>query len=203
MSIMNKLLGDIVEASGGEITNSGSRNGLLRDWLDAESQVCVPLWQPNGVNQQLSINAPVTPGVDVRFTLVISAVADSIDTIFDTSERTRVRLLSVGTWDIAGGSLMVNGLSVSDNDPLPSVGSIVKCVFTSSTITNLLYIGSFGGTGVFSSQSIYDLSIGDGSVYNFPLDDGFANNPTARNLGSGADGTFINNDAASWGERCE
>lgn len=32
---MNKLLAEIVIASGGTVTNAGNRNQLLRDWLNA------------------------------------------------------------------------------------------------------------------------------------------------------------------------
>lgn len=35
MSIMNKLLADIVVAYGGTVSNPSNRNQLLRDWLDA------------------------------------------------------------------------------------------------------------------------------------------------------------------------
>lgn len=203
MSNMNKLLGDIVEASGGVVTNAGNRNGLLKDWLDAVGQVCEPLWQPNGVNQQLSINIPIVPGDTISFNLIVSATTSSRDSIFDTADRVRVRLESAGVWDFAGGSLTVDGANVNDGDNLPPLGSVVNCTFTSTSTTTLLYIGSFNGLGVFSAQPVYNLSINDGSIYNYPLDDGFVNNPVARNLGSGTDGTFINNDSGAWGERCE
>jgi len=167
------------------------------------SEVCVPIWQPNGINQQLSVSIPVSIGTTISFTLVVSDVKDTTDTIFDTAERVRVRLLSSGVWDVANGSLFVDGVATPGNSALPPLGSVVNCVFMSSVVTNLMYIGSFLGSGVFSSQSIYNLSIDGGAIYNYPLDDGFTNNPTARNLGSGADGAFVNNDAGAWGERCE
>lgn len=44
------------------------------------------------------------------------------------------------------------------------------------------------------------LIINDGAIYNFPIDDGWANNPIMRNTGSGANGTFVNMTEASWVE---
>jgi hypothetical protein len=35
MRAMNKILSDIVIASGGTVTNPNNRNQLLRDWLTA------------------------------------------------------------------------------------------------------------------------------------------------------------------------
>lgn len=54
--------------------------------------------------------------------------------------------------------------------------------------------------GYFKSGLSYNHKINDGSVYNFPMDDGWSNNPTMRNTGSGADGAFINMTEASWVE---
>lgn len=53
-------------------------------------------------------------------------------------------------------------------------------------------------SGSRSNISVIDLIYSDGSVYNFPMDDGWSNNPTMRNTGTGADGTFINMTEAAW-----
>ena len=50
--------------------------------------------------------------------------------------------------------------------------------------------------GFLMAGRIYDYSDSLGNV--LPLDDSFANNPTARNTGSGADATYINATEASW-----
>ena len=54
-------------------------------------------------------------------------------------------------------------------------------------------------SGEFFNGLVYDVLINDGSVYNFPMDDGWANNPVMRNVGTGADGTFFNMTLPSWG----
>lgn len=55
-------------------------------------------------------------------------------------------------------------------------------------------------SGEFFNGLVYDVLINDGSVYNFPMDDGWTNNPTMRNTSTGADGTFVNMTEAAWVE---
>ena len=55
-------------------------------------------------------------------------------------------------------------------------------------------------SGSYGLVAIFDADFNNEAFY--PLDDGFANNPTARNT-LGADGSFENMTSAAWSTRCD
>ena len=61
-------------------------------------------------------------------------------------------------------------------------------------------IDAVAGAPWYANVIIYDITANGGAVYNFPCDDGWSNNPTMRNIGSGADGSFVNMTEAAWVE---
>lgn len=72
-----------------------------------------------------------------------------------------------------------------------------------STVNDFGFTFDVVGSQALSSYAlgfIWSLSFNDGSIYNFPMDDGWQNNPAMRNTGSGADGTFVNMTEAAWQE---
>jgi hypothetical protein len=55
-------------------------------------------------------------------------------------------------------------------------------VFTATGNTSIRYIGSAaGGTSHRCNFMIYDFKVNDGSVYNYPINDGWASNPLIKN----------------------
>lgn len=198
----NGLLAQIVQASGGTVTDASNRNSLLQDWLNAVSGP-VGRWYftANGIDQYIELNSQISflDGDIVSFK--ISKPTADFDTVFDGFNRAfRLRSGSGGVIQLSGFSGTVNGQPiVSDSTIWPDGISefvLTKSGSSADYITRLLCrsdspVNQFGGR-------IYDFKVNDGSVYNFPLDDSFANNPVARNTGSGANATYINATEASW-----
>lgn len=198
----NEILDDIILASGGTIT-SQTRNGKLRDWLDAVSQPTTrqaPNF--NGVSQYGDVNIPVFNGDLVRFNFIaeFSAYLD-FQVFIGTNTRDVVWKRSNGTFGIRG-SCLLDGVPIQDGvTPVPDDSERHEFTLTSDSSDTLRYIakGFRVDTG-YMDCPIFNLKVNDGSAYNFPMDDGWPNNPTMRNDGSGADGTFINMTEASWVE---
>ncbi|WP_428613844.1 hypothetical protein [Pseudoalteromonas sp.] len=114
---------------------------------------------------------------------------------------TIVRINTDGTINAQGGSVTIDGGSDTN---IPLDGLKHKIVFTSTVNINFNLVGAqSNGSGSFlrfADFPIFNVKVDDGSVYSFPMDDGWQNNPTMRNTGSGADGTFINMTEAAWQE---
>lgn len=217
----NGLLAQIVQASGGTVTDASNRNSLLQDWLNAVSGP-VGRWYftGNGVDQYIDVgNITYTNSLSLNFKFVINSTAsiytlfasggngDSIWVYIESSTKITVRYRdSTGSFVFKGFNVNVNPnveydfnfKYESDIFTISLNGNEVSQSATDhqpiSGIKLLMYRGTFG---IFSGR-IWNFVVNDGSVYNFPLDDSFANNPVARNTGSGADGTYINATEASW-----
>lgn len=219
MSTRNKLLESIVLALGGTVTNPNNRNQLLYDWLTALGGPVPPTRLApnfNGVSQYGEFSADIVYTGDYSISFdVVKADSESIRVFGNTSDFTgRFVINSDGSANVRPSS----DLSDTGFD-LPS-GSISngKSRIQVERISNSLEVTINGSKTTFSNANTSSLSVsvvgrnassfGSGIIYNYmdslgnkyPMDDGWANNPTMRNTGSGADGTFINMTEAAWVE---
>lgn len=219
----NEILDDIILASGGEIT-SATRNGKLRDWLNAVSQPTTrqaPNF--NGVSQYANAGVITLSGsfeIEVTVNLLDNSIeqwiyGDWVAVMQSVALRVssgNVQFfispngsgsesisipISTGVRKIRCG--LVSGVDIFiDVDGVEVRQATVRTsVFASG---ESVFFGRKNGAGFYFNGQIYNLKIGDGSVYSFPMDDGWANNPTMSNTGSGADGTFVNMTEAAWVE---
>lgn len=209
MSTRNKLLERIVLALGGTVTNPNNRNQLLYDWLTALGGPVPPTRLApnfNGVSQSGSFSASLVSGDLIHVSFIASTSARQGDSLLGRDSGLRLLWVtdSVRAVSLSGavssatldGNAIINGVTPWPDDNLEHVISI-----SMGSSVNLNAVGaSGGGSGNFASLTIYNLKINDGSVYNFPMDDGWANNPTMRNTGSGANGAFVNMTEAAWVE---
>mgnify|MGYP000037542773 CR=1 FL=1 len=100
--------------------------------------------------------------------------------------------------------------ATTDGNPLPVVaptdGLEHTVTLTKTNAGDLSVIGARFTFDQLANSPIYDLKINDGSVYNYPIDDGFANNPVIRNAADPSgltDGTAVNFTEATWIEVCK
>lgn len=100
-----------------------------------------------------------------------------------------------------GGPVTVDGVP-STSLPLDGQQHTLSLTLSRARLLNLVAAQSTGGGSFlrFADAPIFNLRVNDGLVYNFPMDDGWSNNPTMRNVGSGTDGTFVNMTEAAWKE---
>lgn len=88
-----------------------------------------------------------------------------------------------------------------ENSPTLTVNGISDMISGWSGVIPFSYLGRRGAS--HRGTSAYNLKVNDGSVYNYPIDDTFVNNPVIRNTAdpSGAtDGTAILFTSATWVE---
>lgn len=212
----NGLLAQIVQASGGTVTDASNRNSLLQDWLNAVSGP-VGRWyfSGNGVDQRVSFAS--TQFFTGEFWLeayvkmnsngfhfaahsdvgriAFTANGELVVKVFETQSvaapnpsilDNQVRLLRVmrstsGTYSYSvDGVLQPATIDIAGDLPISSLCG----GFTG--VTSIPYLAG----------RIYNYSDSLGNVV--PFDDSFANNPTIRNTGTGADLTAINATEASW-----
>lgn len=155
----------------------------------------------NGISSYANPLIPLSGGDTICFTMVnLSAFANQQMTIIGRDSN--LQLIWV---DGSSGNLTLSGITSSatiDGNPITSGATPFPqdglphdiCITVSFATT----INSIAGNPLFANVSIYDLFVNDGAVYNFPMDDGWANNPVMRNTGSGADGVYINMTVAAW-----
>lgn len=206
MSTRNKLLESIVLALGGTVTNPNNRNQLLEDWLNAVSGPATRLAPNfNGVSQAASVSIPVTTSSVIEFDFISSSMQAGFAALIDStssSNRIAIRASADGmAIQLIGCTGTIDGLPIVSNvTALPMDGISHTIVLTPSISGTIANIARNFANSVFFSGVLYNLKVGDGSAYNFPMDDGWVNNPVMRNTGSGADGTFINMTEAAWVE---
>lgn len=173
----------------------------------------------NGVDQSVSGDDIVMSGAfTLEFTLRVYMYADFRQIAYQSTGASNhyIRLTNNNS-SIQFGFFGVTFASIA-NAAIPD-GTARRIVFTrdASNICTITVDGNiefgpsavsagdvslnmFGGGASFANVSVYDVKLNDGSVVDLPFDDTFANNPTARNRGSGNDWTFSNMDAAAWVE---
>jgi hypothetical protein len=202
----NGLLAQIVQASGGTVTDASNRNSLLQDWLNAVSGP-VGRWyfNFNGVDQYVQMSTiNLSTGDTLEFKIKSpSQIPVGTDDYFIGSSLATNKL---AVRHHAGTGRLIwtgNATATFDGSPittlfiLPLDGATHTIVLTATQSCQFDLVGCDNYTS-FGVSPIFDIKVNDGSVYNFPLDDSFANNPVARNTGSGANGTYINATEASW-----
>ena len=164
---------------------------------------------PNGISQYINLpTINLVVGDTVTFTFIapkttlssLSLLLQSeVDNQFEVYSSNSGILRIIGCTATLDGSAIVDGVTLVPTDGLPHT---VVTTITAATAT-LYRLGASSTAGSLSTIAIYDVTINDGSVYNYPIDDDFANNPVIRNVAdlSGlTDGTAINFTAATWSE---
>lgn len=151
----------------------------------------------NGISQSLSVNLSLNTGDKIEFKTNFTSTG-GIASFFDIeTTRYRFRVDQTGNVNMSGVTAKVDGQAISNGDPFPQNSTVdVEITLVESFSVQKLLV-AFNDASLWRGL-VYDVKVNDGSVYNFPMDDGFQNNPTMRNTGSGADGTFINMTEAAW-----
>lgn len=209
MKPMNELLSDIVVAAGGTVTAT-TRNGLLRDWLDAVSSSSY-LYQLNGVDQFIKLT-PIASPEPSGVTLEFDAIAN-VDAAGYLAGGNESGLL---TWRVgwAGGviekyrlgTLTIDGVDYNDDDPFVLDGETHHIVMSlgdggfraSVSAVGALYNTSTGDVSNHSNSIIYNVSVDNSTVSGFiPL-----NNKDQGANQLAASGTInaeiINYDESGW-----
>jgi len=216
----NGLLAQIVAASGGAVRNESNRNMLLEDWLNAVSGPATrQVFNFNGVDQYIQLTPVDLSESTLELTIGRDTSSSGVECIFSglsgdfrsvlfgpqhPTNPNRLELISgagfpafnIGAFSdvevlnfqyifsASSCELFINGVSV---------GSLL----IGSDLT-LSYLASRDGSSSFFDGLIYNLKINNGSVYNYPVDDGWPSNPVIRNTGSGPDATLINGLESGW-----
>lgn len=187
-------------------------NGALG--IDAEASVCRQVPTFNGTDQWVSLTPTI---ISADYTSEATIVFDGTQTIrpWGTTTNFNSRLLvnvdgsiswrpgnSTSSYDLGAGTI-TTGIHTIRVERVGSVGELflnnisqgTQAVTSAGASVNAIQNqqGSFGG------GAVYDVDIAGLAIY--PLDDGFTNDPTARNT-EGNDGTFINMDVNAWSEVC-
>lgn len=154
----------------------------------------------NGVSQYATLNITLTSSNTVK----IKFIALPGSGIFlDSADRSAfINFRSDGTIQRASniGNLKLDGvLVVNSTTPYPADGLVHEFEFTPNADAIIDTIAcEYRRDRSFINKIIFDLIVDDGAVYNYPMDDGFENNPVMRNAGTGSDGAFINATEAMW-----
>lgn len=208
------------------VLRNGIKNSLAytgQGMKATNPEVCRPVPSFNGADQYVSIpTLSVIPSYTVKFKINPSSVG-AIDSVIEndgpTSNYIQYRndgRLRARIEDSVGGIYTRSSFALS-------VGTTyeVEVIITPTTLGMMIDGVSQGTTNLANPQdpatTYSSLGIGEGGrrALNaklwdveilgavFPLDDGWSNNPTARNTGVGGDGTFMNMTEAAWTEVCE
>ena len=153
----------------------------------------------NGVSQYGTLNIPVSPGDTVTVIAKVSA-DDNNDYIF--CEESSVTIAFYRNTGYLFGYAGISELRIDGvvSDVVPTDGLYHTYELDISTSGTIGFVGIRYTLTRHINGSIIGIKLNDGSVHNYPMDDGWVNNPTMRNTGTGADGTFINMTEASWVE---
>lgn len=208
----NGLLAQIVQAAGGTVTDSSNRNSLLQDWLDAVSGPAGRWYfSGNGVDQYITTPSIVFNGdvESIKFSFNAETLQNSSIIGNRGSGAFYFGLVSSGAFrlKVSGASYNVPNLTyaagVNYDVAISRVGTVFTVTVNGIQSTLAAGDGQFTVSGIgsvvnalFFHGKIYNYSDSLGNV--FPLDDSFANNPVARNTGTGANSTYINATEASW-----
>lgn len=157
----------------------------------------------NGISQYASISMPTSIGDVVRFKIIASGSGTGARVMLASGPTSGNHIYFIGTTiNLDGGrfTAKVNGSDVIPGiTQIPMDGMVYEFELTSTGNYDVNFVAS-KSDNFYCDFPIFDLSLNDGSVHNYPMDDGWANNPTTRNTGSGANGTFINMTEAAWVE---
>lgn len=102
------------------------------------------------------------------------------------------------------GTMTINGVPNTGQNVFDGAEKVVVVVASGVGAIGRVGRGN-GGLGAYANFPIYNLKVNDGSVYNYPIDDGPNNDPVIRNVAdpSGAtDGTVVNGTVPMWSRTC-
>ena len=157
----------------------------------------------NGLSQYLMFQNPITINANEPVHLrYIAGDTSSTQVFLNKINLENLLLIVGGVFRVNNGAATIDGLPiVSNSTSAPNDSAKHSIIYTPSSTTTLSAIGATSSNTNNSSSAFTLLKVGSGSVYNYPLDDGFANNPVIRNtadLSGATDGLAINFTAASW-----
>ena len=156
----------------------------------------------DGVDDYISCNIPLVVDDVVSFKFIAplggySVLTDGYIISQNSGNFPRIFVTTAGLISFKGfDSGTLDGSAISTGDALPTDGA--EHTVTARVPGSMLigFVGGYGGK--FCDFPIYDLIVNDGSVYNYPINDGWANNPVIANTGSSADATAINFNEERW-----
>lgn len=213
MSTMNKLLADIVVASGGTVRNKHNRNMLLEDWLSAvESPPTIYAPRFNGLSQYMQFS-PASFAGEFEVRVKFSSTIDSFKPVISgptVNDFARTLTGSGFQISIAGnyGAGFDDGQNYNDGvvrelclkrDSSDVVTVMIdNIVKNTATITGTFTVDRLGrswAAAVYIAGLMYDYSDSSGNIFKMNDKD---SDPVAVNSGTGSDGTYINSTAAMW-----
>jgi len=206
----NGILAQIVIALGGTVRNPDNRNMLLEDWRDAVGgggPATREVFNFNAVNQWISLggNILVPAGQSIEMMVRVNNTATGsnqylMDSALDTDpNRTAVFVTSTGTYLDGDFDSELDGQPFANGSQWPdSEFHHLKLTAVTNTNVGTLAARANGSGANFLGGVIYNIKFNGGSVNNYPVDDGWSNNPIIRNTGSGADATLINGLESGW-----
>jgi len=209
------------------VLRNGIKNSLAytgQGMKATNPEVCRPVPSFNGADQYVTMGPlTVAPSYSIKFKICPNSVGVT-DAIIESSNlpNNYIRYRSDGTLRARVQDSMSNFYTRGSSNPL-TVGSTyeVEVIVTPTSLEMVVDGVSQGTTNLTNPQDptttystlaagprgirclnarLWDVEI-FGAV--FPLDDGWSNNPTARNTGVGSDGVFMNMTEAAWTEVCE
>lgn len=212
----NDLLKQIVVAAGGAVTDPNNRNELLKDWVNALSgQAGRWYFSGNGVDQRIDFASDQVFSGDFWIEAYVNMNSNGFH-LASKGDNNRIAFTSNGSLVVTASGVQAtssansgildnnvhklritrssSGLYQYSIDDVLQVQTVqVSDDLVLSSLLNKL--GGFTNIPAFAGR-VYNYSDSLGNA--LPLDDSFANNPTARSTGSGANGTYINATEASW-----
>lgn len=215
MSTRNKLLERIVLALGGTVTNPNNRNQLLQDWLNAvggsppSTRLAANL---NGLTQYAQLGSESVFASDFTISMTTTRQSET-KALFGGGNISRIIEHQDGRIEIANnqslnlfGALSSIPVGQVFNLVLERVGSTVTVYADGANVGSgtytesfsVIYIGRSWNENLFRAGISYDYSDSNGNIH--AMNDGWPNNPTMANSGTGSNGTWINLTEASWEE---
>lgn len=154
----------------------------------------------NGVDQYATVNIPVSIGDTVEFEFIApSSYPSNGAFLWDNATAFIARAVGGGGFGFLGASsVTLDGNPISFGDPLPTDNQQHKIVITSSVNATIVTVGARSNATELAYFPIFNLKVNDGAVYSYVMDDGWSNNPTMLNSGSGANGNYINATEDMW-----
>ena len=190
----NKILGDIVIASGGTVTDPSNRNKLLQDWLDALTieryfiSLDSAVMQSYTISNLLTFASGDTFEIDFVAPTGITAANESLCDGDDGADRGFVTLADDGTYNLTSqGAVTVDGISITGASNYPTDGKLhtLKISFTASGKIKFLgrhYLGSNYSNSIISNPN----AVIGGVTTSWALDE-----PTLNTEESQEGGSFI------------
>lgn len=162
----------------------------------------------NGLSQYLRFQNPISINANEPVHLrYIAGDTSSTQVLLNKINLENLLLIVGGMFRVNGGAATIDGSPIVSNLTVaPNDNKEYLIIYTPSSTTTLSAVGATSSNTNNSSSAFTLLRVGSGSVYSYPLDDGFANNPVIRNAADPSgltDGTAVNFTSDTWSEVCE